>query len=104
MPQESFWHFFRYSPQGRVSYALGCLYAAGWIFFFIAGAVAGHESPTATFSSSIPIGGHATHEHHILYFRPWIAWWLNFGPLVMVGLFPLVILAQWLRWRRSRAA
>ena len=101
MHQESFWYFFRYAAQGRVTYALGCLYAAGWIFFFVAGAVAGHEGLTPTFSSPVPVGGA---DHQILYFRPWIAWWLHFGPRLLMGLILPVILVEWLRWRRSRGA
>jgi hypothetical protein len=101
VPKETFLTHLNNCRKGPAAQVLGYAYAAGWIFFFVAGLTAGHESRSATFSYPVPMGGS---EHQTLYFRPWIAWWLHFGPRVLLGLVPLLFLAEWLRWRRHRTA
>jgi hypothetical protein len=98
MPKETFITFLSNSPQGRVRYALGCLYFAGWIFLFVVGfGVGRHESASTTFSCPVLVNG------DIFYYRPWIGWFLKHGPLTLVGVVPLAFLAEWFRWRKNAA-
>lgn len=98
MPKETFITFLNNSRQGRLRYALGCLYFAGWIFLFAVGFGAGrHEDASTTFSCPVMVNG------DIFYYRPWIGWFLKHGPLTLVGVLPLALFAEWLRWRKNAA-
>ncbi len=95
VPKESFITFLINSHQGRVRYALGFLYFAGWIFIFAVGfGVGRHESASTTYSCPVLVNG------EMFYYRPWIDWFLKHGPLTFVGLIPLAFLAEWFRWRK----
>ena len=102
MPKETFITFLKNSRQGLVTYAVGCLYLAGWILLFVFGSgVGGHESASTTFSYPVSIG---RFNHETLYYWPWIGWFLKFGARVLMAVVPFAILLEWLRWRKNHPA
>ena len=101
MPKQTFFSYLRSGRYGPVTTALGCLYAAAWIFSLIVDQF-GEEAPISPFTYGVLVGSRA--EVHTMFFRPWVGWWLEHAAYILPAFFPFVLVTLWLDWRKHRAA